>query len=118
MWRTTQTAIAMVFASVALAAPASADEDAAVLYQIYCTQCHGINADGKGINASHMSVQPRDHTDATEMGTRTDDDLFKVIKHGGKSINKSVLMPAWGHNLNDDQVHALVHHLRTLCCGE
>jgi len=86
------------------------------LYQTYCTQCHGVNANGKGINASHMSVQPRDHTDTKEMSARTDDELFKVIKHGGKSINKSILMPVWGGNLNDDDIHALVAHLRKLCC--
>lgn len=86
------------------------------LYDVYCTQCHGVNADGKGINAAHMSVQPRDHTDTKEMSARTDEELFKVIKHGGKSINKSVLMPIWGGNLNDDDINALVAHLRKLCC--
>ena len=88
------------------------------LYKLYCTQCHGVNADGKGINAAHMSVQPRDHTDSKEMSARTDEELFKVIKHGGKSINKSVLMPIWGGNLSDDDIHALVAHLRKLCCAK
>ena len=49
------------------------------LYKLYCTQCHGVNADGKGINAAHMSVQPRDHTDSKEMSARTDEELFKVM---------------------------------------
>lgn len=92
--------------------------DAKQLYRVYCTQCHGINANGNGINASHMSVQPRDHTDRTEMSTRTDEELFKVIKLGGKSINKSILMPAWGSNLSDAQIHQLVSHLRGLCCAD
>ncbi|MCZ4306679.1 cytochrome c [Zoogloeaceae bacterium G21618-S1] len=86
------------------------------LYSIYCTQCHGVAGDGKGINAAQMAVQPRDHTDTKEMSARTDEELFKVIEHGGKSINKSVLMPPWGDNLNDDEIHALVGHLRELCC--
>jgi cytochrome c oxidase cbb3-type subunit 3 len=75
-----------------------------------------VNGNGKGINAAHMSVQPRDHTDTKEMSARTDDELFKVIQQGGKSINKSVLMPIWGGNLSDDDIHALVGHLRKLCC--
>lgn len=91
--------------------------DARALYEVYCSQCHGIHADGNGINAPHMSVQPRDHTDRGEMSARSDEDLFKVIQHGGKAINKSVLMPAWGHNLSDAQIDALVAHLRTLCCA-
>src|SRR5699024_12115372 len=93
-------------------------EEAADLYEAYCTQCHGVSGDGNGINAPHMSVQPRDHTDPTDMGTRTDEDLLKVTKHGGKAINKSVLMPAWEHNLTDEQIHALVDHLREMCCSQ
>lgn len=86
------------------------------LYTVYCTQCHGMHGNGKGINAASMSVQPRDHTDTKEMSARTDDELAKAIQHGGKSVNKSVLMPIWGGNLSDDDVHALVAHLRKLCC--
>ena len=29
---------------------------------------------------------------------------------------KSVLMPAWGGNLTDDDINSLVAHLRELCC--
>lgn len=86
------------------------------LYQIYCTQCHGVNGNGKGINIPDMSVLPRDHTDTSEMSARTDAELTKAIKHGGKAVNKSVLMPAWEGNLNDSQISALVFHLRELCC--
>lgn len=96
---------------------AARDDEGAALYRAYCTQCHGVEGDGNGINAPHMAVQPRDHTDPSEMGTRTDEDLFKVIKHGGKAINKSVLMPAWSGNLNDEEIRALVTHLRSLCCN-
>lgn len=101
---------------VMLPAVASAEDDGGQLYEIYCAQCHGVQANGNGINAPHMSVQPRDHTDASEMGSRSDEELFKVIQQGGKAINKSVLMPAWGDNLSDAQIHALVRHLRSLCC--
>jgi cytochrome c oxidase cbb3-type subunit 3 len=104
---------------LAFAGAASAEGDAKrgeALYQVYCTQCHGVNGNGKGVNAAYMAVMPRDHTDAKEMSARTDEELFKVVKLGGKSINKSVLMPAWGHNLNDEDIRALVSHLRYLCC--
>lgn len=102
-----------------LSGTARADGDAArgkVIYHIYCTQCHGVQADGKGLNAATLSIQPRDHTDTAEMGARTDEDLFKAIKHGGKAVNKSVLMPNWDANLSDEDIHALVAHLRELCC--
>ncbi|AUN93604.1 c-type cytochrome [Pseudazoarcus pumilus] len=109
--------IAAIALTACLVAPAMAGDDGAELYRSYCVQCHGSAGDGKGINAPHMSVAPRDHSDPTEMSGRSDEELFKVIKHGGKSINQSVLMPAWGHTLDDEQIHALVGHLRRLCCG-
>lgn len=84
-------------------------------YRTYCTQCHGVKGDGKGINVRDMSVQPRNHMDAKEMSTRSDDDIFKVIKEGGVAINKSVLMPPWGDILSDDEIRGLVSHLRKLC---
>lgn len=100
-------------------APAYADdalEHGKQLYEAYCTQCHGITGDGNGLNQPALTVQPRNHTDVAEMSARSDEELFKAIKHGGKSINKSILMPAWGGNLSDDDIHALVLHLRQLCC--
>ncbi len=92
------------------------NETGAELYRMYCTQCHGFTGNGLGVNAAHMAVLPRAHIDPVEMGARQDPDLFKVIKEGGPSINKSVLMPAWGHNLSDEQIDKLVKHLRVLCC--
>lgn len=100
---------------------AYANGDAATgekLYASYCTQCHGINGDGKGINIRDMSVLPRDHTDTSEMSSRTDAELKKAIEFGGKSVNKSVLMPDWGRNLNDAQLNDLVAYLRQLCCSK
>lgn len=113
----TRTMITLILAMAA--APAFADGDARLgerLYRVYCTQCHGVAGDGKGINAAEMSIQPRDHTDTAEMSARTDESLFTAIKHGGKAVNKSVLMPAWEANLSDDEVNALVAYLRELCC--
>lgn len=103
---------------VALPAVAGDTEHGEGLYEIYCTQCHGMNGDGGGINVRDMSVQPRDHTDPDEMGARTDEELVKVIKHGGKAIDKSVLMPAWNDNFSDRQIDDLVAYLRQLCCEQ
>jgi cytochrome c oxidase cbb3-type subunit 3 len=101
--------------AVCCAAPAAA-ETGAEIYRVYCTQCHGTQGDGRGINASAMEVLPRAHIDPVEMGARQDADLTKVIREGGKAINKSVLMPSWGHNLSAEQIEKVVRHLRTLCC--
>lgn len=94
---------------------ASTAEKAADNYRTYCTQCHGMEGNGKGINVRDMSVQPRDHTDSKEMSARSDEDLYKVIKDGGVAINKSVLMPPWGDILSDEEIRGMVAHLREMC---
>jgi cytochrome c oxidase cbb3-type subunit 3 len=97
---------------------AEAKERAEDNYKTYCTQCHGVQGNGKGINVRDMSVQPRDHGDAKAMSARSDQDLAKVIKEGGLAINKSVLMPPWGGVLSDEEIGDLVQYLRVLCkCG-
>ncbi len=106
----------LVVASLLLVLVAEANaETAKDNYQTYCVQCHGLEGNGKGINVADMSTQPRDHTDAKEMSARTDQELFKVIKEGGQSINKSVLMPPWGSTLSDKEIEDLVKYLHHLC---
>jgi cytochrome c oxidase cbb3-type subunit 3 len=112
------TAIAAILLLAAGAAQAADADRGQSIYRLYCTQCHGVNGDGKGVNAPALSVQPRDHTDRAEMSARQDADLVKAIKHGGKAVNKSVLMPNWDGNLSDDQIDDLVAYLRQICCSE
>lgn len=112
-------AIIILLLATAWQTTVAADSSAAAgeqLYRIYCTQCHGLEGDGYGINVDDMEVLPKDHTDTKEMMTRTDEDLFKAIKHGGKAIDKSVLMPNWDANFSDEQITSLVRYLRTVCC--
>lgn len=105
----------MLSLAVTFSHSAQSKEQAADNYHTYCAQCHGVHGNGKGINIRDMSVQPRDHTDATAMSARSDQDITKVIKEGGASINKSVLMPPWGDVFSDEEVADLVQYLRTLC---
>jgi len=105
---------ALVFALL-LSWSAMADESAKDNYRVYCMQCHGMQGNGMGLNIRDMSVQPRDHSDAKSMSSRSDEELFKVIKEGGVAINKSSLMPPWSDTFSDQEIHELVEHLRTLC---
>jgi cytochrome c oxidase cbb3-type subunit III len=105
----------LVIFLVFLSVQAQAKETAADNYRAYCVQCHGLEGNGKGINVRDMSVGPRDHTDFKSMSARSDEALFKVIKEGGSSISKSILMPPWGSTFSDEEIQDLVQHLRTLC---
>ena len=96
----------------------SSAESGADLYKTYCWQCHGMLANGMGMNIPDMTVQPRDHTDNKAMTARSDEELFKAIKGGGQAIEKSVLMPPWGEVMSDEEIQSLVRYLRELCkCG-
>ena len=101
--------------SMAWVSTSGAAERADDVYKTYCWQCHGMEGNGMGINIPDMSVQPRDHTDSKEMSARSDAELFKAIKEGGRSIDKSLLMPAWEGVLSDEQIKGLVRYLRQLC---
>ena len=96
----------------------SSAESGADLYKTYCWQCHGMLANGMGMNIPDMTVQPRDHTDTKAMTARSDEELFTAIKDGGQAIEKSVLMPPWGEVMSDEEIQSLVRYLRELCkCG-
>jgi cytochrome c oxidase cbb3-type subunit 3 len=112
------TAVFGLLVPMASAQAADPNPNAVRNYNTYCTQCHGVERNGKGVNSKYMSVQPRDHSDAKGMVDIPDNELFKAIKEGGLSVNKSVLMPAWGDVLSDAEVNELVAYLRHVCnCG-
>lgn len=85
---------------VAAAAPAFA-QSATQLWQNNCMRCHGEN--GEGANARSLL------DDEWLLGP-ADRDLFKATKEG---IEESG-MPAYGETLSDEQVWALVVHVREL----
>ncbi len=94
---------------------ASAKETATDNYKLYCVQCHGTKGTGKGINAPFLSVAPRNHTSAKDMGELSDDNVFKAIKSGGGAVGKSTQMPSWGAVMTDDEIHDMVKRLRVMC---
>ena len=65
------------------------------IYNQYCVPCHGRTGHGDGTRAKteRLDPQPRNHTDGKYMNKRTDLQLFKVDKLGGKANNFSHIMP-------------------------
>lgn len=85
------------------------------MYNVYCTQCHGVNGNGKGINTPYMNVQPRNHTSKKDMNHMSDKQLKRAIMHGGVKVSKSVEMPPWKYTFTDEEIDKMVAHLRVLC---
>ena len=103
--------------SASAAAPASTPTiNAKDLYDKWCSQCHGHTGKGDGINSTpDMAINPRDHTDASFMVTRSDEQFEQIISGGGTAHAKSPLMPMWYKTLSAEEIKALVRYLRELC---
>ena len=101
------------FQSVADAS--SVTEETRQVYQRYCAQCHGVKGHGDGINAPYLVVPPRDHTKGDYLETRSDQQLFDVIKLGGLAVGRAPCMPAWGYTFENKTIHSLVSYIRELC---
>lgn len=86
-------------------------------YRLYCVQCHGTLANGRGVNntVGALAVSPRDHTNAKEMSKLSNEDIRLAIARGGDAVSKSELMPSWGGTLTAGEIDGLVIHLRGLC---
>jgi len=99
-----------------LSAATAQAEEVEQVFGFYCAQCHGMEGKGDGPNVTaDFPVDPRNFTNAEEMEKLSDADIKNVILQGGPVASKSPMMPPWGKTLSEEQVDALVKHLRKLC---
>jgi cytochrome c6 len=95
----------LMFLLLALVIALPALADGAAIYKTKCASCHG--ADGSGQTPVGKSMKIRDLR-SPEVQKQTDVELTKIIA-GGKGK-----MPAYGKQLSNDDVSALIAHIRTL----
>jgi mono/diheme cytochrome c family protein len=76
-----------------------------------CMQCHGKT--GAADTKMGQKLNAKDLTDAKVQESFTDADAAKAIKEGIKEDGK-MKMKAFGDQLSDDDVKALVAYVRTL----
>lgn len=82
---------------------------AAALYDVRCASCHGSGGQGNGPEAPTPDMP--DFTTAAYHDAKTDADIARAIRMG------SGLMPAFGGQLNERGISALVGHVRSLRAG-
>ncbi len=80
-----------------------------VLYQSYCTPCHGKNGKGDGPAAASLHPKPADHTSAA-VQAESDGTLFYKISEG----HTGTAMPPFKAVLHPDQRWAVIDYIRTL----
>jgi len=109
--RASMVVVTCVFAAGVVATAVRADDSKAV-YEKQCASCHGAGGKGDGPAGKFLKPPPTDF--ATALKGKTDADVAKVIKEGGKAVGKSALMPAFGSRLSDDQINGLVAYIKGL----
>jgi mono/diheme cytochrome c family protein len=72
-----------------------------------CAMCHGKNGDGSGDVAGDMKLKMHNQIDPATLGSRTDGELFYIIKNGKDQ------MPAEGNRVKDELVWDMVNYVRT-----
>ncbi len=87
---------------------AAAGDLGATVYASRCQLCHGPTGHGDGPAAASLNPHPRNHTDGSYMNGRTDAQLLEVIRNGKGP------MPAWGTVLSDEEIKAVLKHVRSL----
>jgi cytochrome c553 len=99
----------LLFGAAGLVSASAAD--AKENWEKVCAKCHG--PDGKGDTKMGQKLSIKDLTDAKLQGELKDDQAFKAVKEGIKDNEGKIKMkPAEG--LSDDDIKALVAHVRTL----
>jgi mono/diheme cytochrome c family protein len=82
------------------------------MYLGLCSTCHGV--DGRGSwRAALFLIRPGNLADGGNMGRRSDEYLFDIIKHGGAPIGRPG-MPGFGATLSDADIKDLVRYVRAL----
>ena len=95
---------------VGTAARGAQAQEAKQLYEKSCNNCHGPS--GKGDGPASKMLKPPAADFATALKGKSDADLAKVIKDGGKAVGKSAMMPAFGAKLTDDQIKGIVEYVK------
>ena len=85
--------------------------DAAANWTKDCMQCHGKT--GAADSKMGQKLGAKDFTDPKVQASFTDADAAKAIKEGIKDNGKTK-MKAFGDQLSDDEVKALVAYVRSL----
>jgi cytochrome c6 len=99
------TGMVLAFASAAYAA------DAKENWAKHCAKCHG--ADGKGETKMGRQAGAKDYTDPKVQAEIKDENAIKIIKEGLVDKGKKKMDP-YGEKLTEEEIKALVAHIRTL----
>lgn len=83
------------------------------LFLINCGACHGATGRVVGPGVATLEVVPRSFADPAVLDALSDDYLRRLLREGGAAVGANTIMPAFP-GLLDEDVEAIIRHLRTL----
>jgi len=101
--------------SAPAAQAAQGTPDGMALYEAGCASCHG--SDGRGAPPERIAFDDPlpDLTDCSFASREPDADWIIVSKAGGPVRGFSDVMPAFAEAFDDEQLQAVMDHIRTFC---
>lgn len=105
-----------------------ADEETLALgqevYEANCASCHGINGEGQFPDApmqpddtGRIGAPPHDSTGHT--WHHADELLYEIVRDGGAGTpDRFYPMPAFGDQLSDDEIVAVIDYIKTMWSEE
>lgn len=114
-------ALALCFFSVAHMAQPSASASgmsAAELYENACAACHGATGRGRPQAEVGFDVALPDFSDCSFATREPDEDWLAIVHAGGSVRGFDEMMPAFGEALTQEQMQAILDHVRTFCADD
>ena len=117
------TIISAALAAIALASPAGADPkpDQATLergqahYLLFCANCHGVDADGRGPLVGLLKVTPSNLTVLRRLGSPGVAERVLVAVDGGHQVTaEGRKMPVFSDHLEVRTVHEIAIYLESI----
>lgn len=89
-------------------------EEIQEIYTDNCARCHGLDGRGAHELDPQLAAMIPDFSDPHWQAKNSDEFLIKVISKGGEAVGLDPAMPPWDAALDENQIVALVEHIRTL----
>lgn len=88
--------------------------DGKVMFQNFCSTCHGSGGQGDGALSYTLPVKPADLTSRQFQSHTSDEEISIAIKDALRDGKRLSVMPAWDKMMSHDQIMAMVSYIRTL----
>src|SRR5262249_40687859 len=108
--------VALIGAALATFGAAGAEKsDGTRMFEADCAACHASDGRGRSSAEVGFDLPLPNFTDCSFATREPDSDWSAIIHRGGPQRGFDRIMPAFENALSDDEIDALIDHLRKFC---